>query len=170
MGIDIDLKGVSREKYLKGMPDYGKDMLEINDWMSLKNCTFLERLIARDECLDKEIWDAYKKFKDDLSWISKPFGISDVERAIGDLKRLDEAVGKMPFCPGGWEWMDEENKAIVKKVETIFEDSSRRLFVFPWDATEGEPMGSWVLQRILERALANMRKMPEGTVFFLWFN
>lgn len=166
MGIDIDLKGVSREKYLKGMPAYGKDMLEGDDWMSLKNCTFLERLIARDECLDKEIWDAYKKFKDDMVWMSKPFSISDVERAIENLKRLDEAVGKMPFCPAGWEWMDEENKAIVRLVETIFEDT-RHLFVFPWDATEEEPMGSWKLRKILERALINMRKMPEDLVFYL---
>lgn len=170
MGIDIDLRGVSREKYLKGMSYQGKDMLEGDDWMSLKNCTFLDHLIAGEKTSDKEIWDAYEKYYyKDWTWRSKPFCISEVERAIKKLKELDDTVSKMPFCPVERERPNDENKAIMEIVEQTFEDSIH-LFVFPWDVTEGEPMGSWVLQRILERALANMRKMPEDTVFFLWFN
>ena len=167
INVDIDIQAVSKENYVSGLADYNHSMLEGNDWMSLKNCTFLDHLIAGEKTSDKEIWDAYEKYYfDDWTWISKPFGISEVERAIKKLKDLDDTVSKMPFCPMDRDWTNDENKAITEIVEQTFEDSIH-LFVFPWDANEEEPMGSWKLRKILERALLNMRKMPEDTVFYL---
>ena len=169
MGIDISIKGVSRKDFIsRNIWDKQVEILEGDDWMCLKNCTYLERLIVRGDYPDKEVMDAHKKHYWDYD-VSKPFRIVDLENAIESLKGLDEQVNRMPFCPAGWEWMNKENKAIVEVVSSIYDDVYNN-FVFPWQEEAKEPdmgMGSWRLQEILNRAIVNAKKLPEDTVFFI---
>ena len=168
MGIDISIHGVSRQDWLANRIYDAKEVTEGDDWMSLKNCLFLEELLTCNSRADREVVDHYhRSIVSSLCDVSKPFAVKDMEDAVRRLKGLDEAVAKMPFHPDGQQWMNDDNKAIVSLVETVFKDNYR-LFIFPWTAKErGWKMGSHLLQDILKRAIANARRMPPDTVLFL---
>ena len=168
MGIDISIHGVSRRDWLANRIYDAKEVTEGDDWMSLKNCLSLEELLTCNSRADREVVDHYDhSIVSSLCDVSKPFAVEDMEDAVRRLKGLDEAVAKMPFHPDGLSWMNDDNKAIVSLVETVFRDNNR-LFVFPWTAKErGWKMGSHLLQDILKRAIANARRMPPDTVLFL---
>ena len=95
MGIDISIKGVSRKDFIsRNIWDKQVEILEGDDWMCLKNCTYLERLIVRGDYPDKEVMDAHKKHYWDYD-VSKPFRIVDLENAIESLKGLKNRVVRM---------------------------------------------------------------------------
>lgn len=177
MGIDISIKGVPRQDFLSGdIWTNAAEILEGDDWTSLKNCTFLANFLPAvayiENQQDKAMLYAFKEhYVRELDIDSKPFTIDTIQKAVEALQRYDDHVRKMPFCPAGWGWMNDENKAIVDFVKTIFEDRFR-LFVFPWEAApeHGVDMGSWQLQEILSRARDNaLRLLPPDAVCFVRF-
>lgn len=173
MGIDIEIRGVSRKDYLNGLKRgvyaESKAVCEGDDWMSLKNCTFLDRLFSEHSHADAEVLTAWKDCivpsEEDLT---KPFTLQDMRDAVERLAKLDRDVAAVADTADG-------RQKVLRLVLDVYEDRhGTRLFVFPWENERQNRFdctwGAWPLSDIIKRAIANAEKMPPDTVFFLLFN
>ena len=172
MGIDIEIRGATRRNWLDGMNHGGlvgtMPITEGDDWMSLKNCTFLERLFSEHTHADSEVLTAWEKTiapSDDT--VSKPFTLQDMRDAVARLAKLDRDVAAVADTADG-------RQKVSRLVLDVFGDRHGiRLFVFPWDKDFMKKFncasGAWQLSNIIKRAIANAEKLPPDTVYFLLF-
>ena len=172
MGIDIEIRGASRKDYIGGMKsgvfDGSKPVLDGNDWMGLKNCTFLDRFLSEHSHADAEVLTAWEKciYPSDPE-LSKPFTLQDMRDAVERLAKLDRDVAAVADTADG-------RQKVSRLVLDVYGDRDGiRLFVFPWDNDYMEKFkcasGAWPLSDIIKRAIANAEKMPPDTVYFLLF-
>lgn len=172
MGIDIEIRGATRRNWLDGMNHGGlvgtMPVLEGDDWMCLKNCTFLERLFSEHSHADAEVLTAWENTiapSDDT--VSKPFTLQDMKDAVARLAKLDRDVAAVADTADG-------RQKVSRLVLDVFGDRHGiKLFVFPWDKEHQKRFkcaaGSWPLSDIIKRAIANAEKLPPDTVYFLLF-